>query len=49
MNYREDIYDKLAERYKQPGFKHFRDVLQAMMTPEEGEIVLALADRMTPS
>ena len=45
----EKVYDKLAEKYKQPGFKHFRDILQAMMKPEEGEIVLALSEPMTPA
>jgi hypothetical protein len=43
------VYDKLAEKYKQPGFQHFRDILQAIMTPEEGEIVLALSEPMIPA
>jgi Pyruvate/2-oxoacid:ferredoxin oxidoreductase delta subunit len=45
----EIIYDKLAEKYKQPGFPHFREILQALMKPEEGEIVLALTEPMTPA
>jgi Pyruvate/2-oxoacid:ferredoxin oxidoreductase delta subunit len=45
----EKVYDKLAEKYKQPGFEHFRDILQAMMNPEEGEIVLALSEPLTPA
>jgi Pyruvate/2-oxoacid:ferredoxin oxidoreductase delta subunit len=43
------VYDRLVEKYKQPGFQHFRDILQAIMTPEEGEIVLALSEPMSPA
>ena len=43
-----DVYNRLAERYHQPGHQHFIDILKAMMTPEEGEIVLELITPATP-
>ena len=45
----EQVYDKLAEKYKQVGFQHFKDLLQAMMTPEEGAIILELTEPLTPA
>ena len=48
MSENNDVYSRLAERYHQPGHQHFIDILKAMMTPEEGEIVLELTTPATP-
>ena len=48
MSEKSDVYYRLAERYHQPEHEHFIDILEAMMTPEEGEIVLALSEPATP-
>jgi Na+-translocating ferredoxin:NAD+ oxidoreductase subunit B len=45
----DQVYDRLAEKYKQVGFQHFRDILQLIMTPEEGAIVLELSEPMSPA
>lgn len=44
-----EVYDKLADKYKHVGHQHFRDILELLMTPEEGEIVLELSVPMTPA
>jgi Pyruvate/2-oxoacid:ferredoxin oxidoreductase delta subunit len=43
-----EIYDKLEEKYRLVGDAHFREVLETLMTPEEGKLVLELSTPMTP-
>lgn len=42
-----DLYDKLAERLGAPGSTHFARILEAMMTPEEAQILLEVPTPMT--
>jgi ferredoxin len=44
----QEVYDKLAEKYELVGSKHFMDMIKVLMTPDEGEIVLALSEPATP-
>jgi electron transport complex protein RnfB len=44
-----EIYDKLEEKYCLVGDAHFREVLETLMTPEEGKLVLELSTPMTPA
>jgi len=43
----EKIYDQLAEKYKLVGDAWFMDLLQLVMTPEEGRYILALSTPLT--
>jgi electron transport complex protein RnfB len=43
-----ETYDKLAEKYRLVGDKHFLRLLRSMMTPEEGKYLLELATPKTP-
>ena len=38
-----DVYAKLAEKYRQVGNEHFLKILKVLVTPEEGEILLELS------
>jgi hypothetical protein len=42
-----DVYKKLAEKYGVPDSELFTRVLNAMITPEEGEILLELQSPIT--
>ncbi len=42
-------YDKLAEKYKLAGDAHFMEFLKMMLTPEEGNYLLALDKPKTPA
>jgi ferredoxin len=42
-----EIYDKLEEKYRLVGDTHFREVLETLMTPEEGRLVLELSTPMS--
>jgi hypothetical protein len=44
-----EIYDKLEDKYRLVGDTHFREVLETLMTPEEGRLVLELSNPMTPA
>ena len=44
-----DVYAKLAEKYRLVGDDHFIELLKTLMTPEEGEYLLALATTKTPA
>jgi electron transport complex protein RnfB len=42
------IYEKLEHKYHLVGDKHFRKILETLMTPDEGAIILELSAPMTP-
>jgi hypothetical protein len=44
-----DVYDKLAEKYHLVGDVHFLELLELYMTPEEGKYLLELSKPATPS
>jgi electron transport complex protein RnfB len=44
-----DVYDKLAEKYRLVGDAHFLELLQMLMTPEEGVYLLELSKPKTPA
>jgi predicted transcriptional regulator len=46
---RQTIFDKLAEKYKLAGDAHFMEFLKMMLTPEEGNYLLALDKPKTPA
>lgn len=43
-----EIYDQLEEKYRLVGDAHFREVIETLMTTEEGKLVLELSIPMTP-
>jgi len=43
MPKKNDVFDKLAEKMGAPSSKRFAKILQAMMTPEEGQLLLELS------
>ncbi len=43
------IYHKLAEKYHLTGDAHFLEILEAVMTSEDGEYLLALSSPKTPA
>jgi NAD-dependent dihydropyrimidine dehydrogenase PreA subunit len=43
-----EIYDRLEEKYHLVADKHFREILEVLMTPDEGAIILELPTPMTP-
>ena len=43
------VYDRLAEKYRLAGDEYFLRLIKSMMTPEEGEYLLALSTPMTPA
>jgi len=45
----EEIYAGLAEKYHLVGDDHFLELIEALMTPEEGQYLLALATPKTPA
>jgi ferredoxin len=45
----EDVYDKLAEKYRLVGDAHFMEFLKVMLTPEEGQYILELSQAKTPA
>jgi electron transport complex protein RnfB len=44
-----EVYDKLEQKYHLAGDRHFREILETLMTPDEGEIILELSNPMTPA
>lgn len=44
-----EVYDKLAEKYRLVGDAHFIELLETLMTPEEGEYLLELSTPMAPA
>ena len=44
-----NVYDKLAEKYRLVGDTHFREFLEMLLTPEEGVYLLELAKPKTPA
>jgi len=44
-----EIYDRLEHKYHLVGDKHFREILETLMTPDEGAIILELSVPMTPA
>jgi Na+-translocating ferredoxin:NAD+ oxidoreductase RNF subunit RnfB len=44
-----EVYDKLAEKYRLVGDAHFLEFLQMMLTPEEGQYLLELSKPKTPA
>lgn len=44
-----EIYDRLEQKYHLVGDKHFREILETLMTPDEGAIILELSTPMTPA
>jgi ferredoxin len=44
-----DVYDKLAEKYRLVGDVHFLELLEMLMTPEEGKYLLELSKPKTPA
>ncbi len=49
MAIQNDVYDKLAEKYRLVGDAHFLELLQMLMTPEEGVYLLELSKPKTPA
>ena len=45
----DDVYEKLAEKYHLAGDNHFLDLLQILMTPEEGVYLLEASTPKTPA
>ncbi len=48
MAAKNDVYEKLAERYAHKGSENYLAQLKLLMTPEEGNLVLTLSSKMTP-
>ncbi len=44
-----EVFNQLAEKYRLVGDAHFMEFLKMMMTPAEGEYLLALAKPQTPA
>jgi Na+-translocating ferredoxin:NAD+ oxidoreductase subunit B len=44
-----EIYDKLEEHYHLAGDRHFREILETLLTPEEGAIILELFSPLSPA
>ncbi len=44
-----EVYEKLAEKYRLVGDEHFLELLQLYMTPEEGRYLLELSKPKTPA
>ena len=44
-----DVYDNLAEKYRLVGDMHFMELLEMLLTPEEGKYLLALDKPKTPA
>jgi ferredoxin len=49
MNLNDSVYTQLAEKYRLSGDEHFIKILKSLMTPEEGQYLLALSSPMTPA
>ncbi|OGO19424.1 MAG: hypothetical protein A2Z15_06195 [Chloroflexi bacterium RBG_16_50_11] len=49
MAVQNNVYDKLAEKYRLVGDAHFMELLQLLMTPEEGKYLLVLDKPKTPA
>jgi electron transport complex protein RnfB len=43
-----DVYEQLARKFGRPGSKDYMETLEAMMTPEEGRLILELPSMMNP-
>lgn len=44
-----EIYDRLQEYYHLAGDQHFREILETLLTPDEGAIILELSAPLSPS
>lgn len=49
MQSESEVYDRLEQKYHLAGDKHFREILETLMTPDEGAIILELSIPMTPA
>ena len=49
MAVQNDVYEKLADKYRLVGDKHFRELLEMLLTPEEGIYLLELSKPKTPA
>jgi Pyruvate/2-oxoacid:ferredoxin oxidoreductase delta subunit len=49
MRFDSGVYDKLEQKYHLVGDKHFRAIIETLMTPDEGAIILELSAPMTPA
>ncbi len=45
----DEVYTKLAEKYRLVGDEHFMEFLRMMLTPEEGQYLLELSKPKTPA
>ena len=45
----DEVYDRLAEKYRLVGDSHFMEFLRMLLTPEEGRYLLELSTPMTPA
>jgi hypothetical protein len=43
------VYDRLEQKYHLVGDGHFREILETLVTPDEGAIILELSAPMIPS
>ena len=44
-----EIYDRLERQYHLEGDKHFREILETLLTPDDGMIILELTSPLTPA
>ena len=49
MHVDSEVYDRLEQKYHLVGDRHFREILETLMTPDEGAIILELSNPMTPA
>jgi hypothetical protein len=49
MQHNSEVYDRLEQKYHLVGDRHSREILETLMTPDEGEIILELSAPMTPA